>query len=379
MTTICPKCGQRYDVDQDYVDYPIDCETCGNRFLVQQPTRVPLSSARKVENLPQAREQTVEAASSLDETVRIGDETISASSLPPPVIKPLVCEMCGSSDLIKTDSVFVCQSCGTKYSVEEARKMMISGTVNVAGTVKVDNSDKVNNLYKLARRARETNDFSHAAKYYELILQEDADNWEAAFYAVYCRAWGCSIGGIQDAAVLLNNTIRSVVSIIDREIASENTRQCIYQEISSCIVNLGTMLFNASGNHYNSTGYQYKIDAGAISDMCLETGNALLEKYRQAPRSINPASFLDLWKLSVNIRGDSGVSLVQRIKDIQTIEQYDSEYNPPESWKMIWRQVARAILFMGAMWIVCWIFGWHPPYVAYWGAGFLGYKSAELF
>lgn len=37
-------------------------------------------------------------------------------------MKQLTCEMCGSTKLIKQDGVFVCQSCGCQYSVEEARK-----------------------------------------------------------------------------------------------------------------------------------------------------------------------------------------------------------------------------------------------------------------
>lgn len=39
-------------------------------------------------------------------------------------MKQLICEMCGGNDLIKQDGVFVCQNCGTKYTVEEAKKMM---------------------------------------------------------------------------------------------------------------------------------------------------------------------------------------------------------------------------------------------------------------
>lgn len=58
-------------------------------------------------------------------------------------MKRLTCEMCGSTDLIKQDGVFVCQSCGCKYSVEEAKKMMVEGTVEVTGTVKIDDSDKL--------------------------------------------------------------------------------------------------------------------------------------------------------------------------------------------------------------------------------------------
>ena len=37
-------------------------------------------------------------------------------------MKRLTCEMCGSIDLVKQDGMFVCQSCGTKYSLEEAIK-----------------------------------------------------------------------------------------------------------------------------------------------------------------------------------------------------------------------------------------------------------------
>ena len=39
-------------------------------------------------------------------------------------MKQLTCEMCGSTDLIKQDGFFVCQTCGCKYSVEEAKKMI---------------------------------------------------------------------------------------------------------------------------------------------------------------------------------------------------------------------------------------------------------------
>lgn len=63
-------------------------------------------------------------------------------------MKALVCEMCGSTDIVKENGLFVCQSCGIKYSAEEAKKMMIDGTVNVAGTVKVDKSENVENMVK---------------------------------------------------------------------------------------------------------------------------------------------------------------------------------------------------------------------------------------
>ena len=75
-------------------------------------------------------------------------------------MKQLTCEMCGSTDLLKEDGVFVCQSCGCKYSVEEAKKMMVEvegtvevkGTVEVTGSVKIDHQKEYENLLLMAKQ-----------------------------------------------------------------------------------------------------------------------------------------------------------------------------------------------------------------------------------
>lgn len=93
-------------------------------------------------------------------------------------MKRLVCEMCGGTDLIKQDGVFVCQSCGCKYSVEEARKMMveIEGTVEVTGTVKVDNTAAIDNYLKMAESALEATNNEEAENYANKIIEIDPTN-----------------------------------------------------------------------------------------------------------------------------------------------------------------------------------------------------------
>jgi len=39
-------------------------------------------------------------------------------------MKTLTCDLCGGTDLVMNEGVFTCQTCGTKYSKEDARKMM---------------------------------------------------------------------------------------------------------------------------------------------------------------------------------------------------------------------------------------------------------------
>ena len=94
-------------------------------------------------------------------------------------MKALTCEMCGSTNLVKEGGVFVCQSCGTKYSVEEAKKMMGEGTVEVKGTVKVDKSDELTNLIQLANDAIDSVNGVEAYSYANRVLEIAPSNAEA--------------------------------------------------------------------------------------------------------------------------------------------------------------------------------------------------------
>lgn len=103
-------------------------------------------------------------------------------------MKQLTCEMCGGTDLIKQDGAFVCQNCGMKYSVEEAKRMMIEGTVDVQGTVKVDNSAFVEKYLNNAHRALDKEDWEEVEKYYNMVEQNAPDNMEAVFFSSYGKA-----------------------------------------------------------------------------------------------------------------------------------------------------------------------------------------------
>lgn len=103
-------------------------------------------------------------------------------------MKQLTCEMCGSVDVIKQDGQYICQFCQTKYSVEEAKKMMIEGTVDVQGTVKVDNSAFVEKYLANARRAYDKEDWEEVEKYYNMVEQNVPNNMEAVFFSAFGKA-----------------------------------------------------------------------------------------------------------------------------------------------------------------------------------------------
>lgn len=67
-------------------------------------------------------------------------------------MKQIVCEVCGSNDLVKEDGCFICQYCGAKYSPEEAKRLIVevNGKVDVSGSkVTVDNTSFVERSSKM--------------------------------------------------------------------------------------------------------------------------------------------------------------------------------------------------------------------------------------
>jgi len=110
--------------------------------------------------------------------------------------------MCGSTNLLKQDGVFVCQSCGTKYSVEEAKKMMLEGTVNVKGTIKVDKSDEFQNLLKLAQAAIDSVNGEEAYAYANRALEADPEN---------AQAWLLKMKAVNLTAILKDLKVLDVI------------------------------------------------------------------------------------------------------------------------------------------------------------------------
>jgi len=98
-------------------------------------------------------------------------------------MKQLTCEMCGGTDLVKDGGVFVCQTCGCKYSVEEAKKMMIEGVVEVTGTVRIDDTElkkkRTEELLSNALAAYEGRQYSACIGYVDQALDIDNMNYQA--------------------------------------------------------------------------------------------------------------------------------------------------------------------------------------------------------
>jgi len=96
-------------------------------------------------------------------------------------VKILKCEMCGEVNLLKIDGEFVCQSCRTRYTPEEARKLLVEGSVTI------DRSREVDNFVTLGLRSYEKIDMrdeahDEARQYFKRALEIEPENIKAYLY-----------------------------------------------------------------------------------------------------------------------------------------------------------------------------------------------------
>ncbi len=145
--------------------------------------------------------------------------------------------MCGSNNLIKQDGLFVCQNCGTKYSVEEAKKMMIEGTV------KVDNTHLIENYLEMANRAFQSSNGEEAENYCNKVIEIDPNNYRALMLKGKAAGW---------QTTLQNNRFSEAINYFCSAIknAPDNEKKALINEAKSQVENLSTALMKVQGNRF---------------------------------------------------------------------------------------------------------------------------------
>ncbi len=134
-------------------------------------------------------------------------------------MRQLTCEMCGGTDLVKENGVFVCQTCGCKYSVEEARKMMFDGGEYTPAEVKVpvkpDNSEQIKHYLELSRTAYAGGNGESASSYADKALEMDPQNADA---------WIAKMKAIEYMATLGNLRLMEVYELGKKAISCAKTQ-----------------------------------------------------------------------------------------------------------------------------------------------------------
>lgn len=170
-------------------------------------------------------------------------------------MKAMVCEMCNGNNFLKDGDFFVCQSCGTKYTPEAAKKLMVEGTV------KVDNSEKVEKLLKAAQMARKNNDSETAQKNYNLVLAEDPEQWEAVFFSIYYKAEKTNILNMASAMASVENCLKNIFQLIKLNVADENEQVEAVKTLFVYILKLGALMETVARKQF-AENYNIQYDHG---------------------------------------------------------------------------------------------------------------------
>lgn len=188
-------------------------------------------------------------------------------------MKAIACEMCGSNDIIKQEGIYVCQHCGTKYTVEEQRKALTGKRIDDHGsTIRLDVSDDIRNLYQLARRAKNKSDAENAARYYEMILLKDTDSWEAVFYYEYFRLMVCKVCDIDTAVPKFSSNLSTVFSLISENVLDDEEQVNAINSVIEDSMYLAILLYSSEKNNFNSIDSDEKYNY--LPEMLLRCGNA---------------------------------------------------------------------------------------------------------
>ena len=243
-------------------------------------------------------------------------------------MQAMICELCNSNDIVKQDGVYVCQHCGTKYSVEDARKLI--------GVVKIDKTEETEKLLILARRARDEDNSENAAKYYGEVLLHDPTNWEASFYQVYFQAMGCRIIDISNAASSIANNIIGTMKLIHDHVAEEDQDKAILEvHLRSTVI--GEQFAEVAKNHYNQFSsadharYEYTLRVIAAGNISAALIASILAEF---PDKIDILTLARKSRLSFlsKYAGVYGLKACEdEIKSLtDEIREQDSSYTSPE-------------------------------------------------
>ncbi|MCR4645246.1 MAG: TFIIB-type zinc finger domain-containing protein [Oscillospiraceae bacterium] len=255
-------------------------------------------------------------------------------------MKQLICEMCGGTDLVKQEGFFVCQNCQTKYSVEEARKMMMGEDGGEPISVKVDTSKELENLLVLARRARDDGNSENAEKYYSQVLVKDPSSWEANFYATYFQSMQCKIGEIQSAANRLTNCEDTVLKLIKENVTDPDEQMKTVDEVAARLIRSSKALFNSYKNHYDGISYtiqgrftqEYVNACAAARDIVYYCGDYIIQFFGDDYGKIAAAC----WKVGIEEHSILVPKFANRQVNIdkikayeEKVKKYDPDYQAP--------------------------------------------------
>ncbi len=116
-------------------------------------------------------------------------------------MKRIVCELCDCMEFTKDGGMFICQGCGTKYTLEEAKAMMkeVEGDAPAVTTASAPaaGNQQIDNLLLLATNAYDADNYQEAESYCNRVIELDVSNFKAWFLKGRAIGWSSKINNVR--------------------------------------------------------------------------------------------------------------------------------------------------------------------------------------
>lgn len=170
-------------------------------------------------------------------------------------MKKIVCELCEGMEFTKEGGMFVCNSCGTKYTAEEARGMMrevegagpaVTGGAPAAVPMGNPNQQQLDNILLLASSAYEADNKAEAENYCNQAIVMDAMCYKAWMLKGKAVGWQSKIDNLR-----IEEAAHSFCKAID--FAPEEEKEDLKNQAVEEIKRLGLALISLRKNRFGGS------------------------------------------------------------------------------------------------------------------------------
>ncbi len=173
-------------------------------------------------------------------------------------MKKIVCELCDCTEFTKDGGMFVCNSCGTKYSAEEAKALMkeVEGDAPAVGAPAGmpqanPNQQQIENLLVLASNAFESANNEETESYCNKVIELDVTCYKAWLLKGQAIGWQSQYGNprVQEGA----NAMRKAYDFAPEEEKVDVAKQAITAigRICDALCNLAKQNFSQNPTQDN--------------------------------------------------------------------------------------------------------------------------------
>lgn len=228
-------------------------------------------------------------------------------------MKKIFCELCDGTEFTKENGMFICQGCGTKYTIEEAKAMMkeVEGegpSPAAGGSSSNANQQQIDNLLILASNAYDASNNQETEGYCNKIIELDVTCYKAWLLKGKAICWMSTFG--KPRVVEGANAMRKAV-----DFAPEEEKKSVAVEALITIKNTcNALCMLAKDNFADSPTDNYRLKFGEFTRTCANATD-IFENISDEIKDFSIAQWKAHKKECARLMNISGVAALNTVRE----------------------------------------------------------------